>query len=185
MSDFLTTDFQQFLLSTSWKTAVYTACEDLLKYIISNPSPPSSFTTKSYDPVKCSRCSIWCRNSHQLAGHVSRVHKLKHISRTFAESDGTCRICLKHFHNRPRLIHHLRQNSFPCLVQYDANLFTLVPSRVNELDLQDRVAAATAKRSGQSQLKACCPVVLAPGPFRPLIHSCLQSLHSVLLTNAV
>jgi len=184
MSDFLSESFQSFLFSSAWKTAVYSACDDLLKQTLAEPSIPSPVTA-TFHPVQCKVCSTWLRNSHQLSGHLGRVHKIRHISRIYAHNSGVCRICLKGFHNRARLIHHLRQSSYTCLMQYEVNSLALTQSQITEFDLEDRIAAAAAKRSGFSKLHAVAPMVQFSGPLRPLIYSCLTSMHGEPLINAV
>ena len=136
---------------------------------------------------KFNYCPKVCSSAQSLAGHMSRIHKVKHISRTFAHSSGTCSICMKSFHSCPRLIHHLRQGSYRRLMQYDAYNLLLSPEDVIEFDSLDGSAAVLAKRSGQSALHAnSLPVVQSFGPLRPLIISCLTSMHDVLtVINAV
>jgi len=184
MSDFLSDDFQTFLFSSAWKTSVYEAGENSMKEgtdsHVSNP-----LTSAKCIPVQCKICSVWLKNSHQLSGHLGRIHKLKHIARNFAHRSGTCSICLKGFHNRVRLIHHLRQSSYSCLMQYEAHNLTLTRDQTDEFDLEDRLATATAKRSGLSKLHAASPAVQFSGPKRPLINSCLTSMHDERFINAV
>jgi len=182
--DFASTEFQDFLFSRAWKSTVYDACESSLSELSTTRVPTAIVSTKC-TPVQCSVCSIWLKNSHQLSGHLGRVHKYRHISRIFADRRGTCSICLKGFHNRVRLIHHLRQNSYTCLMQYEAYNLSLSSRQVSELDLEDRLATAATKRSGLSKLHASSPVVQFSGPKRPLISSCLTSMHDGHTINAV
>ena len=125
-------------------------------------------TTVSCEVV-CPHCNIKCKNCHVLAGHVARVHKIRHISRSFAGENGVCRVCLKCFHNRPRLIHHLRQGSISCLNQYILMFPKFDDDTINRLDMCDRVYTQKAKAQGLSKLHASMPSLQCMGPLRPLI----------------
>lgn len=70
-------------------------------------------------------------------------------------------------------------------MQYEKHNLALAHDQMKEFDLEDRLVTAAAKRSGLSKLHTTAPVVQFSGPKRPLINSCLTSLHDESLTNAV
>ena len=184
ISDFISDDFQSSLFSSAWKTSVYEAGENTMKECTdSHASNP--LTSGKCITVQRKICFVWLKNSHQSSGHLGCTHKLKHIARIFAHCSGTCGICLKGFRDRVRLIHHLRQSSYSCLMQYEVHNLTLTRDQTDEFDLEDRLATAAAKRSGLSKLHAASPAVQFSGPKRPLINSCLTSMHDERFINAV
>lgn len=170
---------------SSWKLCVQEAGERALHvHVISMSTIPICNT--SLAPLQGRYCRVVCRNAQHLAGHMSRIHKVKHIARKFAHPSGTCTTCLKSFHSKARFVHHLRQNSYKCLLQYGANNASLSQEEIIEFNSHDRAAAAASKRSGLSALHAQPPVVQLAGPLRPLINSCLTSMHDgTSVVNAV
>ena len=119
--------------------------------------------------IQCHLCSLTFANSHKLSGHLSRAHHVRHPARAYAGGNGICRVCLKCFHNRPRLIHHLRQCSKICLEHMVSTFPKFSLEMISSLDEEDRVSAACARAAGKSKLLAQVPVIRASGPLRPLI----------------
>jgi len=155
------------ILAPSWKSIVHGNIERAHQAgYLSVPAPNHAAAQ-----VSCDVCGKVCNNSHVLAGHMHKIHNVRHPARLFAGSEGTCLICLKLFHTRPRLIHHLRQSSKPCLVKYKFYFPPSDPDVVASLDAEDRIQAAKAKRSGQSKLFASIPVLAMHGPLRPEINT--------------
>ena len=76
-------------------------------------------------------------------------------------------MCLCYFHNRSRLIHHLRQSCYVCLMQYEAHAFALSPDVISVLDAEDRTFVAAQKSAGTFKLHVGQPVFTMVGPKRP------------------
>ena len=123
----------------------------------------TSVATPQTSTVPCPQCSKLF-SLRQLPGHMHRVHSYIHPARTFAAEDGVCRACLQVFHNRPRLIHHLRGSSPECFIVYQAYFDTLPQPLIRQLDEQDRSHAARCKKLGNSKLHASRPAFRLQGP---------------------
>ena len=121
------------------------------------------------DSFPCPHCPKVYSVKRRLTGHISRAHPQPHISRSYADSCGTCRICLQNFHTRPRLIHHLRQSSKSCMHNYIVLYQPHSTDVRDSLDAQDRVNIQLLQKAGFSKLHACKPACRLPGPLRPLI----------------
>ena len=178
-SDLNSESFLKICMSPKWKSIVH-------KTVFDNPGSfeiASQSSCKSSNPVPCPECNLMMINSHQLAGHLYRVHKRSHPARRYATSSGACCACLKVFHNRPRHIHHLRQCSPICLKYYMYFHTPHADSVLQSLDAEDRVQNLKARHSGVSKLHAAIPVVLRSGPKRPFDPNWLNSEFSHDMTS--
>ena len=66
---------------------------------------------KSYSSLTCLLPK--CRHNPALYGHMSNVHKQRNSARLHVYHN-QCPVCLKHFHDRRSIIHHILYGSKRC-----------------------------------------------------------------------
>ena len=78
--------------------------------------------------------------------------------------DGSCPVCLKLFHSRPRVLHHLNMRSKRC-AEYLISHFTPLENAVAaELDTTDTQEQQLLRKQGHHKRKALKPVIQMYGP---------------------
>ena len=156
-------DFNEYLVSTLCVSHIHDASTNHAEKF----EVPAS--KSAAEPHKCPHCPREFENKQKLSGHLYKAHNVKHPARLYASADGVCKVCLKLFHTRPRLIHHLRQSSHSCLNSYMSCIVPFTPVEVESLDQSDRNKSRELKQAGFTKLHAAKPVVSLHGPMRPLI----------------
>jgi len=166
INDFNSQDFLSILTGPKWREIVV----ECINHAQHSRSLESVVPAAHACDIPCPHCDKTF-SFRQLPGHLHRAHSYIHPARNYAAEDGICRACLKVFHCRPRLIHHLRGSSPKCFIVYQKYFDTLPPHRVQQLDEQDRSHAARCKKLGISKLHASRPAFRLHGPVLATINT--------------
>eukprot|EP00438_Fugacium_kawagutii_P005045 Skav203636 [mRNA] locus=scaffold1120:146269:148289:- [translate_table: standard] len=114
---------------------------------------------------ECHLCAATFKSHKALCAHVFKRHNLSNVAQRYAIGN-QCRACLKTYHSRDQLIHHLKYYRTGCIVK----LNILVPALTDdELQIIQQEASQTrAKQRAQQRTGTHkWPVVQAAGPLRP------------------
>eukprot|EP00438_Fugacium_kawagutii_P006271 Skav222658 [mRNA] locus=scaffold997:252657:260438:+ [translate_table: standard] len=108
------------------------------------PPPEAPLESTSHP---CPDCQATFATPAALAVHASKRHGLRIATRRFAV-DGTCRICQRHFHTRPRMLLHLQSSSAGCWVPMMRHFRPLTDDQAAQLDAADRAAQVALHQRG-------------------------------------
>ena len=95
--------------------------------------------------------------------HMFKAHGCKAQVRLFATAE-TCPICLVHFHDRPRLLYHLKYSSPGCLPKLLHHADPVTEQEADLLDAADAEQRREERRKGVGLRKAWLPAVRLHGP---------------------
>ncbi len=115
--------------------------------------------------LACDLCSrtFSCRKS--LCTHKFRAHNVRSEPRQYVQVP-TCPICLKHFHHRWRLIHHLAFGSKKCFgAMINLHYSPLPTDLVHALDKSDAIELRALAKSGKTRWAVTYPAFRVPGPI--------------------
>ena len=144
LNEFSQEQLHNIILAATWKSIVHDNIEKAHKagYLsvpVANPAAAQ---------ISCSVCSKVCNNSHVLAGHMYKIHNVRHPARLFAGSEGKCLICLKLFHNRPRIF--IISVSHPNPVLSNINFTSPPPIQMLLPVLMQRIASLLRRPNGRA-----------------------------------
>eukprot|EP00438_Fugacium_kawagutii_P028947 Skav223612 [mRNA] locus=scaffold1522:66967:69546:- [translate_table: standard] len=113
----------------------------------------------------CHLCSATFGTYKSLCTHVFKQHGLANIAHRFAIGN-QCRACLKVYHDRDRLVHHLKYYRTGCLLKLSVTVAPLTDEALADLSSDQQAAKHSAKRR-QRAGGHVWPVTQAAGPLRP------------------
>ncbi len=130
-------------------------------------SPSVLLSVESEDPnIQCEQCARWF-SSVALPKHMFKMNGVK--SRIGYHVDGvSCKICLKLFWTRTRLLHHLSQRSSKCREAYYVIDHCMSCSERDALDKLESERLKVQKQKGFLRLYAEQPVVRLYGCLRAM-----------------
>ena len=117
------------------------------------------------DPLHCHQCNKPFNSRKAIAMHMFKSHGCKAQARLFA-TNGTCKICLKHFHNRPRLLYHLSYSAPSC---FSKLLHIGTPLTIEEADNLDEIDAQSVRKDRKKGIglrRAWLPALRLQGPLQ-------------------
>ena len=92
-----------------------------------------------------------------------RVHGIKHPLRCHIAGN-FCLCCLKYFHTRNRVLHHLRHPGKACHQRLLALPPFITQAESDELDALENTRHKEARKAGQPEHSARLPCIIASGP---------------------
>ena len=113
----------------------------------------------------CPHCDRSFTSYHGLCTHVFKKHGIHNIVQRYATSNG-CRACLKVYHSRAQVLHHLRYVRTGCLARL---LVTVAPLSDQDLEaclVEERALQATRRKQEREKTHKY-PVQQGHGPLRP------------------
>ena len=113
----------------------------------------------------CELCNGVFGSKKALAAHAARRHGYRNIVLLYAVGD-ECQACCRRFHNRSRLVEHLRAASL-CLRTLQHCFPPISDECLAQLDELERNATALLKKDGWGQTKALLPMRRLHGPRLP------------------
>lgn len=122
-----------------------------------------------HEPWACDKCDMVFPSKKALAVHATKVHQYRALVQHYA-LDGTCPCCCRLFHQRSRLMAHLRTMT-SCLDQLRACFPPLPEACIRELNDLDAAHARDMKAQGWLGTRALQPAVRGVGPSLPPIGS--------------
>ena len=130
-------------------------------------NPPSS------DPHVCPDCGTFFASLQKMAVHRNRRHKYTHPLHAYV-CFTVCPICLLQFHNRTRLLNHLKYRSSVCLANVLINGPILSEVEARQLDEDERSENRELYSKGLRPHTAIKPVYRMCGPLPPFVeaHNC-------------
>ena len=113
----------------------------------------------------CETCQKTFADHHALCTHVYKCHQVLNTAHRYAISH-RCRACLKQYHSRNELIHHLKYFRTGCLIKL---ILTVPPLSDEELDgvLEEMRQIKNAQKRHQRQKAHRVPLQQCSGPLRP------------------
>ena len=121
------------------------------------PSQPAVF--------ECPACGSSFPTYKALCTHTYKKHAEHNVVQRYTASN-TCRACMKMYHSRQQVIHHLKYMKTGCLLQLIATVMPLSDEKLAQVLHEDREHHALLKRQARSH-KHKHPMCLAAGPKRP------------------
>ena len=88
---------------------------------------------------QCDMCDKVFADHHALCTHVYKCHQVLNIAHRYALSH-RCRGCLKQYHSREEVIHHLKYYRTGCLVKLILTVPPATDVELNELLAEGRYA---------------------------------------------
>lgn len=137
------------------------ACDDALAPLEAVPA--------AADPWVCEKCDMVFASKRALAVHATKVHNYRAVVQHFA-IDGTCPCCCRIFHQRSRLMAHLRTMT-TCLEQLRACFPPLTEATIRELNELDAAHTREMKAQGWFGTRALQPALRGIGPALPAVGS--------------
>ena len=117
-----------------------------------------------HDSYACHLCECTFTDVQAYYGHMARIHK--HRNPFKVRACGTqCLACLKDYHNREKLCHHLRYSSQRCANYYFNHIPVLSPDVLKSEDSTTAALTAKLKREGKDHKFAELPPVRHEGPL--------------------
>ncbi|CAL1156660.1 unnamed protein product [Cladocopium goreaui] len=113
----------------------------------------------------CDQCEKWCLSKRALASHSARVHGYRHLVLFYATGE-VCHSCCRWYHNRSRLVEHLR-DATRCMETLQACFPPISEEQLAAYDMEEHEATALLKRDGWGATKALCPMRRVHGPSLP------------------
>eukprot|EP00438_Fugacium_kawagutii_P011176 Skav227750 [mRNA] locus=scaffold3513:523629:524477:- [translate_table: standard] len=150
----LWTDFRQFQVDLE-QDATDTGVQ--WSQDVPPPASPGNFA--------CHLCTATFRDYKSLCAHVFKQHGLANVAHRYATGNH-CRACLKVYHDRERLVHHLKYYRTGCLLKLSVSVLPLTDEELEEIATEVQVTTRTAKRR-QRASGHVWPVTQAAGPLRP------------------
>ena len=117
------------------------------------------------EPWACDKCDMVFASKKALAVHATKVHQYRALVQHFA-LDGTCPCCCRLFHQRSRLMAHLRTMS-SCMDQLRACFPPLPEATIKELNNLDAAHTREMKAQGWFGTRALQPALRGIGPPLP------------------
>ena len=121
------------------------------------PQPDATF--------QCPECQALFPTYKALCTHTYKKHDDLNVIHRYCASN-TCKSCLKVYHSRAQVIHHLRYLRTGCLVHLMAVTKPMSQEEVHDI-MQEHAQAAAAKRRQERNVQHKCPVVQGQGPRLP------------------
>jgi hypothetical protein len=120
--------------------------------------------TKSGTDLSCVYCEYQCMTLQQLNLHMFKKHQVKNMWRHYVGDLTYCRICMKQFHTRERLLNHVRYKSKVCRV--NMLLHGPICDEINSTEHDQQCTEANVLLQQQSRRRAHAvdPVVQLTGP---------------------
>ena len=98
---------------------------------------------------RCEECNLAWPTRSGLVSHLTRRHGHRNWLRHFAPGSGECPVCRVLFHNRYRLLAHLRKGSAKCRLHIElGGVVPLPEATVRKLDAAEAAERREAKRAG-------------------------------------
>lgn len=113
----------------------------------------------------CDQCEKWCLSKRALASHSARVHGYRHLVLFYATGE-VCHSCCRWYHNRSRLVEHLR-DATRCMETLQACFPPISEEQLAAYDMEEHAATAPLKRDGWGATKALCPMQRVHAPSLP------------------
>ena len=117
------------------------------------------------EPWACEKCELVFASKKALAVHAAKVHQYRALVQHFA-IDGTCPCCCRIFHQRSRLMAHLR-TMHSCMEQLRACFPPLPEVLIRELNDLDAAHTREMKAHGWFGTRALQPALRGFGPSLP------------------
>ena len=129
------------------------------------PEAEDPFHVLGPGELQCDLCSSCFPTLQKLSLHRFKAHNAKNHWRLFVYRHTHCSVCMKQFHNRERLINHIRYRSKPCRYNYQLRGYICNEAQACEVDLEESRANAALYSAGKRRHTAQEPVVQLAGPI--------------------
>jgi len=148
----------KFRMNQAIEMASHCSAQQMVKDVVVDPSiqPPSSH--------QCDECGALFATFAGMCSHQFIKHHRTNMLRRFTFCTH-CVVCLKEFHTRPRLIHHIKSRSPKCSAILVANYVPLSVDVVEALDQEDNVERKRLRALGLNLRHACVPAFRLQGPL--------------------
>eukprot|EP00438_Fugacium_kawagutii_P011413 Skav216741 [mRNA] locus=scaffold178:124271:126382:- [translate_table: standard] len=114
---------------------------------------------------QCDHCEQRFATYHQLSTHALRKHNMPSLAQRYTSSN-TCRACLKVYHSRAQVLHHLKYMRTGCLLHLILTRPPLDDATLELVQEEDRVAGTNARKK-QRKTQHKSPMQQAAGPKPP------------------
>jgi len=131
---------------------------------IDNEALPRPIEVKDAQAYACHICNVSLPDVQAYYGHMARIHHHRNPFKLRAE--GTqCLACLKNYHNREKLCHHLRYSSKLCAQYYINHVPILSQDVLRREDKSTAAMTAQLKRDGLDHKFSVLPPIRHQGPL--------------------
>ena len=113
----------------------------------------------------CDLCNKTFGSKRALAAHSARLHGYRHVALLYGV-DHDCQACCRRYHNRSRLVEHLR-DAHGCLQTLQACFPPINDEQLRLLDEQEKQDTMLLKKDGWGCTKALHPMRRLAGPGLP------------------
>ena len=131
---------------------------------LNDPAGGRTINVEAGVPFACHVCDAVCVSAKALRAHAYRVHGIRSSAAGFADTDGVCPVCCWCYHDRSRLVFHLRHDSRPCLAHLVDHFTPFHPDLVKLMDRSDTQAKMANQSKGRHCRFADLPAFRMPGP---------------------
>jgi hypothetical protein len=131
-------------------------------FVVRSLAPPM------FLPSTCPHCSKVFAGYQRMALHMKVVHDILDPVHMLVD-DVFCPVCLLYFHNRVRLLNHLKYRSSVCRLNLVLQGPLLSSERARELDIACRAHRRELYAKGLRAHAALFPVVRLHGPLPPAV----------------
>ena len=123
----------------------------------------SSITNTQVQSRSCAICNTSFLTVQKLKLHQYRVHGIKHPLRRHITGN-SCPCCLRYFHTRNTVLHHLRYPTRHCYKRLFEQQPFLSKEESDQLDEQENERQKQARKAGQPEASARLPFFTLQGP---------------------
>eukprot|EP00438_Fugacium_kawagutii_P034295 Skav220568 [mRNA] locus=scaffold2140:124648:130443:+ [translate_table: standard] len=113
----------------------------------------------------CHLCAATFHDYKSLCGHIFKKHGIANIAQRYAATN-VCRGCLKTYHSREQVLHHLKYFRTGCLLKLSVTVPPITDEELQEI-LESEAHHKAACKTQQRNPSHKWPVMTAHGPQRP------------------
>ena len=159
----LTREWPKAFKTLAKKLAEGSAGVDLAMGVVAEIATPPPACTEADREWICYECGQTQKSYHGLQTHRMKEHDYVHPAQAYADG-ATCRACLCYFHERFRLVRHLREGK-ACLQWLTRRSEPMPTEERKERMKHDAWLLKESKKEGYLRPHAKCRAFRLPGPM--------------------
>ena len=155
------------------KTLKLPFMNQIVNAVIKSPAISNEFLDHAF---QCSQCSSQFCTYQRLSVHMFRKHGIKSSLCKHVGESTVCPVCLKQFHDRDRLLNHIRYRSRTCRGVIWARGPVITDAEHEDILQNSRQKYRDLHASGHRRHFARAPAFRVSGPIAP---------HNIIISNAL